>query len=82
MEYKQHQQFLVICNGDSDTQTRRVLATRRVFTSFEEATAFASEKSSAHREPEVVECYFPVPDTLYRQDWQPVIGEASREVPQ
>jgi hypothetical protein len=74
-----HPQFIIICNGDSDTATKRVLATRRVFTSLEDAQAFASKERGSNRELEVVECYFAVPDSLYRQDWVPSLEIDDKE---
>jgi hypothetical protein len=64
-------QFIIIGTADSNTETELCLLTRRVFTSIEGeggAQAFAETCCNA-RNPQIVECYFPVPDSLYKQDW-------------
>jgi hypothetical protein len=62
-------QFIVIGKADEDTETELCLLTRRVFTSHEAAKAFVAGELNGNRNPQIVECYFRVPDSLYRQDW-------------
>lgn len=62
-------QFIIIGRGDDDREAKLCLLTRRVFRSYEEAQAFAAKDCKGNRDPQIVECYFPVPDSLYRGDW-------------
>jgi hypothetical protein len=58
-------QFLVIGTNDSDCEASLALLTRRVFSTYEEAKRHADQPERAHRNPQVVECHFPIPSNLY-----------------
>jgi hypothetical protein len=53
-------QFLVIGTNDSDCEASLALLTRKVFSNYEEAKQHADQPSLVHRNPQVVECHFPI----------------------
>ena len=58
-------QFLIIGTNDSDCEASLALLTRKVFSTYEEAKQHADQPEWAHRNPQVVECPFPIPSDLY-----------------
>lgn len=63
-------QFIIIGKADSDTETELCLFTRRVFASLELAQSFKETACSDYREAQIVECYFPIPTSLYAKEWE------------
>ncbi len=58
-------QFLVVAKNDDDCEAPLALLTRMVFPSYTDAKHYADEQEIAHRNPQVVECHFPIPSDLY-----------------
>jgi len=57
-------QFLVIGKNDDDRKAAFALLTRKVFSTYEEAKQHADQPERAHRNPQVVECHFPIIDDI------------------
>ncbi len=57
-------QFLVIGKNDDDREAAFALLTRKVFSTYEEAKQHADQPERAHRNPQVVECHFPIMNYL------------------
>lgn len=71
-----NQQYIIIGKADQGMieagYPSKCLLTRRVFTSHESAKSFIAEKMcNESREPEIVQCYLNIPESLYAQDWEP-----------
>jgi hypothetical protein len=58
-------QFLIIGTNDSDCEAPFALVTRKVFSTYEQAKQYFDNPEWAHRNPQVVECHFPIPSNLY-----------------